>query len=217
MLDGLIARRLRANETLHWPQSFDDVRGTLDQCRPLADQLIATLRARIERRTGHRHHLPPRLPCKTRRYERARTWCRLDHHRPARDSGDDAVAVREVARPGLRARRHFRNHEAALIQRLLTLLVLGRIEDVDSSRDDPDRSGFQRAVVGSAADAASEAGDDDEIVLAEIVREPSREAARCRRSVARTDNRDRSLSRSLRSPFTISSGGASSISPSNRG
>ena len=39
------------------PECFEYVGGGLDQGRAVADELVATLGARIERRAGHGHHL----------------------------------------------------------------------------------------------------------------------------------------------------------------
>ena len=43
----------------------------------------------------------------------------------------------------------------------LPVLILGRVEDVDATGDDPDGAAVERTVVGGAVDAAGEARDDD--------------------------------------------------------
>ena len=53
-------------------ERLDHVVGVLDQGRAVADQLVAALRARIERRAGHRHHLAPGLGGEPRGDQRAR-------------------------------------------------------------------------------------------------------------------------------------------------
>jgi hypothetical protein len=68
---------------------------------------------------------------------------------------------------------------AALVERFLPLLILGRVEDVDVAGDHADGARRERAVVRSAVDPACEAGEDDEIVLAKIVGQAAREAAGC--------------------------------------
>ena len=95
--------------------------------------------------------------------------------------------------PGARlgAWRHLGEHQAALEHCALPLLVLRRVEDVDPARDHPDRSALQGAVVRRAVDAAGQPGHDRELVLAQIVRQPAREAASRGRSVASADNRHR--------------------------
>ena len=167
----------------------------LDQRRAVADQLVAALRARIERRAGHRHHLAPRLGGQPRGDQRAGPRRGLDHHRPALDPGDDPVAVREMARARLGPGRHFGEHQPALVQRRLPLLVFRRVEDVDAAGDDADRAAVQRAVVRRAVDPAGQARDDDQVLLPEIVRQAAREAARGRRGIARADDRDRRAGR----------------------
>ena len=54
-LAGRSERRLDRSDRLQ------HVGRVLDQRRPVSDQLVAALRARIERRAGHRHHLASRL------------------------------------------------------------------------------------------------------------------------------------------------------------
>ena len=114
---------------------------------------------------------------------------------PALRPGDDPVAVGEVPRPRLGARRHFGDHQPALGHRLLPRLVLGRVEDVDAAGDDADRASLQRAVVRRAVDAAGKARHDDQVVLPELVGKPARKAARGGRSVARADDRHRRAGR----------------------
>ena len=46
-----------AQEMADGSERLEHVLGILDQGRAFADQQIAALRARIERRAGHRHHL----------------------------------------------------------------------------------------------------------------------------------------------------------------
>jgi hypothetical protein len=74
-----------------------------------------------------------------------------------------------------------------LEQRLLSCLVLGRIENVDSARDDTDRAAFHRAVVRRAVYAARQPRNDDRIMLPKVVRQSPRETARRGRGVSRTD------------------------------
>jgi hypothetical protein len=73
---------------------------------------------------------------------------------------------------------------------LTTLLILGRIKDVDAAGDhaNPCR---QRAVMRCAVDAPSEAGNHDEVLLAEIVRQAACKAAGCRGCIASADDCDR--------------------------
>jgi hypothetical protein len=50
---------------------FHDLGGVLDQRGAVADQLVAALRARVERRAGHGHHLAPGLGGGARGHQRA--------------------------------------------------------------------------------------------------------------------------------------------------
>ena len=133
--------------------ALDHVGRGLDQRRAVADQLVAALGARIERRARHRHHLPPRFGRQPGGDQRTGLRRRLDHHRSRGQPGDDPVAVGEVARPRLGARRHFGDQQAALGNVVLPRLVFGRIEDVDPAGDDGDRAAFKRTVMRRAVDA----------------------------------------------------------------
>ena len=215
-----LVRRGAASATaaVERPDRLDHVGGILDQGRAVADQLVAALRARVERRARHRHHLAPRFGRQPRGDQRARSRRRLDHHRPAAHPGDDPVAVGEMARPRLGARRHFGEHQPALVQRLLPLLVLGRVEDVDAAGDDADRAGLQRAVMRGAVDARGPGRR----------RRPascwprSCASPRAKRHAAADALRAPTIATACRSsrlrlPLAISSGGASSSSASRRG
>src|SRR5205085_112812 len=70
----------------------------------------------------------------------------------------------------------------------LPFLILRRVKDFDSPGDHSDRPSGEGAVVRGAVDAPGEAGDDHQVLLAEVVGEAASEAARGRRSVARSDN-----------------------------
>ena len=50
-----------ANRAHRQPNRFNDVGGALDEGRAVADQLVAALCARVERRARNRHHLAPGL------------------------------------------------------------------------------------------------------------------------------------------------------------
>ena len=183
-------RGRRARATRSGRARLDHVRGVLDQRRAVADQLVAALRARVERRAGHRHHLAARLGGQPRGDQRARARRRLDHHRPRASPAmirlrQGKWRARGSVPGGCSATSSPRSH-----MRLLPRLVLRRIGDVDAAGDDADRAAFQRAVVRGAVDAAGEARDDDQALLAEVVRQPAGEAAGRRRGVARADDRD---------------------------
>ena len=88
-------------------------------------------------------------------------------------------------------RRHFGEHQPALVEGLLPLLIFGRVKDVDAAGDDRDRPAIEGPVVGGAVDPAGQPRHDDQVALAKIVGEAAREAAGCRRGVAGADHRDR--------------------------
>jgi hypothetical protein len=80
------------------------------------------------------------------------------------------LAVGEVPSARLGTWWHFGEHQALFGDRLLAILVLGRVKDVDPAGDDGDRAGGERAVVRRAVDSASEAGHDRQSILPQIVR-----------------------------------------------
>ncbi len=81
--------------------------------------------------------------------------------------------------------------KSALGDRALPSFVLGRVEDVDPSGDDGDRSGLERAVMGGGIDSSGEAGDDDRPRLAQPLCQRAREPAGGGRRVAGADHRRR--------------------------
>lgn len=187
----LIGRRCRAYAAFERANRLDHIGGVLHERRSVADQLVAALRARIERRSWHRHHLPACLGGEASGDKRSRSRRRFDHHRPAAHPGDDAIAIGEMPRSRFGARGHFRQHQPAIVHRPLPRLVFGRIEYVDPARDHTDCAGVDRAIVRCAVDSARQTGNDDQLVLAEIVRKAAGEAAGRGRRVASADQRDR--------------------------
>ena len=198
-----------------WPQARHAAFWT--KRRTLADQLVAALRARIERRTGNGHDFTACFRGETRGDQGSGLGRSLDDDRARGQARDDPVAIGEMPRPRLGPRRHFRNDQAALEHRLLPRLVLRRVEDVEAPGDHADRAGFQRPVMSRAVDPARKAGDHHRALLAEIVGELARKAAGRRRGVSRSDDRDQRLVQQANVALHRESGGASSSSASVRG
>ena len=69
---GFEAFRRRRDARFARPQLLDDVACVLHQGCAVADQLVTALRARIERRAGHRQHLTPGLRRQPRGDQRTR-------------------------------------------------------------------------------------------------------------------------------------------------
>ena len=90
-------------------QHRDHVGGFRHQRGALLEQLVAALRARIERRAGHREHLAALLEREAGGDQRARALRRLDDHHARRKARDEPVAAGKVARARLPAHRHFRD------------------------------------------------------------------------------------------------------------
>src|SRR3954469_5880144 len=97
----VVTRGHGANLRGDWAKRFDDVSGRLNQGRAVADQLIAALGTRVERRTGYGHYFPARLCGDPGRDQRSRPRRRLDYDGARTEAGDDPIAPREIARAGL--------------------------------------------------------------------------------------------------------------------
>ena len=96
--------------------------------------------------------------------------------------------------------------------RIVERAILLGVDDVDAAGDDRDRAGGERAEMRGGVDAARQAGDDDDALLAELGGEVLRQPSAVGRGVARADHRDhRRRSEPRRAPSTDSTGGASSI------
>ncbi len=96
-----------------------------------------------------------------------------------------------MARARLGPRRHFGKYQAALEQRLLPRLILGRVENVDAAGDHADGATVQRAVMRRRIDPARQSGDDHRALAAEVMGQTPREAAGSGRCVARPDDCNR--------------------------
>ena len=105
------------------------------QGRALSNEHVGAGGARIERQAGNSEDLAPLLHRKTRRDQRSRAACRLDHHHPTRKPRDDAVAPRKVAPARLAGDRHFGERGPALDEPLERRPVLARIDALMPSGD----------------------------------------------------------------------------------
>ena len=148
------APRFARHPAVDRPERFKDVIDILDQRRPLTDQLIASLRARVERRAWHRHDLAPEITRAPRRDQRARSRRRFDHHGPVREPGDDAVARREMSRQRFGARRLFGDQQLVIRDLFLQRGIFGRIGNVDPARDDRRGRSAQRTDMRGGIDPA---------------------------------------------------------------
>ena len=110
---------------LNWADRFEHVIGILDESRAFADQLIAALRARIERRARNRHHFAPELGGVARSDQRARSGGGFNDDGAVAKAGNDAVAIRKVPRARLRCRRLFRDQQSAVGNGALPRFVSG--------------------------------------------------------------------------------------------
>jgi hypothetical protein len=113
-----------------------------------------------------------------------------------------------VARTGFDAWWLFRDQQPVRGNLILQLRILGRISDIDPTRDNGDRAGLKRSLMRSRIDPAGETGDDGNDLPAQFVRKLPREAGCGGRCVACADDGDGRLFRQSRSPRTMRARGA---------
>src|SRR5437762_3167857 len=87
----------------------------------LLDELIGALASRIHRRARHRKYFAPLFHRKPRRNQRTRFERRLDNHRAARDTRDNAIASRKTMRMRNRAQRMLTDDRALLANLLVKI------------------------------------------------------------------------------------------------
>ena len=178
----------RAGERLNCLQHIS--RG-LDQGRALSDQQVAPLRARIERRARHSHHLAPRFVGQSGGDERSRFRCGFDNHRPQRHSGNDPIAPGKVPRLGFAARRLLGDQQPTRRDRFLQFGILWRIGNVDAAGDHAYRSATERALMRGRIDPAGKSRNHGHALIGHVERQLAREADGRGRRIASADDRHR--------------------------
>ena len=171
-------------------QHRDHVGGFGDQRRALLEQTVGSFRARIERRAGHRKHFAALFAGKPRGDQRAGAARRFHDHHADRQSRDQPVAARKVARARFPGERHFRNASAFGEDRFQQIAVLGRIDAVMAAGQHRDGAGRKTGAVGGGIDAARQSRHGAETGVAQVARQPLGEFDAGRRGVARADNGD---------------------------
>ena len=161
--------------------------------RALFQEIVGSFRAGIERRPRRGEHLAVLFEREFGGDERTGAPRRLDHDRPEREAGDDAVAPRKVASARLPFDRHFRHHCAIFDHPLDQGRRFARIGFCVSSGEHPDRAGLEARRVRALVDPARQPRGDDIARAAEPAREPLGEGEPGRRRVARPYDRDRRL------------------------
>ena len=200
---GLQRRRLRF-EKAHLPwkpfaaQGFQHVPCAHQQRGAVADQPVGALAARVQRRAGHGEHVAPLFGGKARGNERAGAGRRFHHDQRAGQSGDDAVAAREIVRARHRARHHLGHDHAALADRRVQALIFRRVDHVDAARHHGHRPGVERGLMRRRVDAAREAGDDGMAFAADLPRQKPGELAGDGGGIARPHHRHGAADQQLR-------------------
>ena len=137
-------------------QHAEHVGGFRHQRRALLEQAVGALRARIERRAGHREHLAALFQRHPRRDQRARAARRLDDDDAERQPRDQPVAAREIAAARLPAERHFADGRAVGQDRRRKLRMLGRIDVIVPAGQHRDGAAREACAMGGGIDAARE-------------------------------------------------------------
>jgi hypothetical protein len=114
-------------------ENVENVFGPGAERRAVAQEVIGSFRARIERRTRNGEDFAALIRGEGGRDERARAARRLDNHDSARQPRDDAVAAREIPAPRLPFERHFADRRAVLDQALQQTGVIGRIDIAEAA------------------------------------------------------------------------------------
>ena len=215
---GIIELALAERADAQRAHRLEHVLGGLDQGRALADQEVAALRARIERRARHRHHLAAIFGGVAGGDQRARSGRGLDHHRAVGQAGDDPVAIGEMARARLDARAAARRR-AGRARRSRAAAPRSRADRRRRSRRRSPRSCRCRARRHARPNRCPRASPETTTVPAapsawasgRAKRQAAAEALRAPTSATAI------LSSRARSPLTISAGGAVSSSASSGG
>ncbi|MBB3978097.1 hypothetical protein GGQ64_003311 [Rhizobium azooxidifex] len=147
--------------------------------------------ARIQRRAGHGKDEAAEIGGIARRDQGAGAVGGLDDHEPEADAGDQPVAARKIARPGLPAERHLADGEAVAGGDLLHQAdIFGWIGLVKTARHRRDRSRGKARAMGGRIDPAGKPGDDGITGSAQVPRQHAGELRAGDRCVAGADDAD---------------------------
>src|SRR5688500_17760026 len=105
---------------------------------------MTTFRERRVDGPGDREHVLSLLVREARRDQRTAQERRLDHEAAAREAADHSVSPREVGCYRCSAQRKFRDHAAALRERVRELAIARGIHDVEAGADDRDAARLTR-------------------------------------------------------------------------
>jgi hypothetical protein len=138
--------------------------------------------------------------------KRARAFGRLDHDHAERDPGDQPVAAGKVLCARREAGRPLADEQSPFADGALQLLVLGRINYVDTAGEHGDGAVLERGNMRRGVDAAGEPGGDDEALKREIGRNLAGEFLSDGGAVARTDDGDDRNVGELQPAFDVEEG-----------
>ncbi len=172
---------------------FQHVVQALGEVGALADQVVGTAAARVERAAGDGVDLAAGFQCKAGGDEAAGAKRRLDHHDAEAEAGDDAVAAGKVAGQRRGAERRLGHHGAALGGDAgLERGVLRRVGLVEAAGDGGDGTARMKgAEMRGGVDAAGHAGDHGEVGAGHALGQILGEAAAGGGGVAGADHGDR--------------------------
>lgn len=122
----------------------------------LLEKIVGAHRARIERAAGDGKDRSSLLAGEAGRDQRARALGRLDHDDAERDPRDQPIAAGKILSPRSEAGRPLADEKAALADRPLQVIILGRIDDVDAAGEHGDGAMLERRKMRRRIDAAGE-------------------------------------------------------------
>src|SRR5690606_27939123 len=114
----------------------EDLLSRGDKLRAIPDQPVGRLRKRMVNWTGNRHHFAPEPRGGVRSDLRAAARLSLDDHNRQAKPGDHPVAGRKAIRFGRRSHGKKREDGPLRLDAAGKLLMLGRINDVDTRTQD---------------------------------------------------------------------------------
>jgi hypothetical protein len=198
-------------------QSVENILRLPAKRRPVLQKIVWTLRARIERRSGHGEDFAAIIGREFRGDERAGPARRLHHHDGAGETRDDPVSPGEIAPARLPAERHFADRGAMLEDKLQQILVDRWIDPPKPPGEDRDGARLDRGLMRPRVDAARQSRDDYMAAAPDAARDQASEGETRGGGVARSDDGDlRSAEARQISPAAMS-GGAASVRRSRGG
>ena len=174
-------------------QFLQDIAHALHQLCAFLHQAVRGAGRGIGDPARHREYFAPLLQRRIGGDQRPAVHSPFHDHHSQRQSADDAVAQRKLARPRWRTRRKLRHHCTVPDDLTHQTPVLGRIHDVGTTPQHGDRPSprRQRAAMRGCIAPPGHPADHRDPACGEIARQLFRHRPAVLRRPPRTDNRNR--------------------------